>query len=252
MNWFYIDEAITDGDRRQGPFTTEEILEKARAGEITEETLVWHSGMEAWSAWGEQPESKRSEETDELIQKTLEALIKEKERAQAEAKRHYAGFWVRALAYIIDSVFIGILAMLTTFLLAHMGLLDFEAANAIIQSGNIFADVELITKLMEVRGMDLVITASTILQFLYFVLFTWKYAATPGKRILKIKVIGARGERLGLSGSVIRYLCSVVSSFSLIYFYGLAYIIAAVDPEKRTLHDWLARTRVIYSDQENF
>lgn len=252
MNWFYIDESITEGDRRQGPFTTEEILEKSRSGEIKAETLVWHSGMEAWAAWGEQAESKRSEEADALIQKTLEALIREKERAQAEQKRHYAGFWIRALAYIIDSVFIGILAMVLVFALSSLGLLDFEAANKLIEAGNIFTDPERINQLMEVRGMDLVITASTILQFLYFVLFTWRYAATPGKRLLKIKVIGARGERLGLSGSVIRYLCSVLSSFSFIYFYGLAYVIAAVDPEKRTFHDWLARTRVIYSEQEKF
>ena len=49
MKWFYIDESITEGDRRQGPFSIDEIRNLAKEGKITSSTLVWHSGEESLS-----------------------------------------------------------------------------------------------------------------------------------------------------------------------------------------------------------
>ena len=53
MNWYYIDESITSDDRRQGPFSKEDILELVERKIITDETLVWHTGLADWKLWKE-------------------------------------------------------------------------------------------------------------------------------------------------------------------------------------------------------
>ena len=78
MIWYYIDETVTDGERRKGPYNIDEIRDFVKNGVIKDETLVWHSGMEAWVAWKDTEESKEvplSEE--EQIKAALEAIIAE-------------------------------------------------------------------------------------------------------------------------------------------------------------------------------
>jgi hypothetical protein len=42
--------------RAAGPFTTAEVAEKLRSGEVNRETLVWRPGVAAWAALGRMPE----------------------------------------------------------------------------------------------------------------------------------------------------------------------------------------------------
>lgn len=245
MNWYYIDESVTTGDRRQGPFSKEEIIERENRGMITAETLVWHTGRENWEPWKKFREELDQEKANEIIQQTLEALIREKQ-VQVE-KPHYAGFWIRAFAYTIDMCILTILASVTMIILSSTGLLDTEAANAFLAlPPEELANGNKLMEIFEIRGMKLFLWLSSAIQFLYFFLFNWRLDATPGKLILKIKIIKADGTRLGAKGSLIRFFCSTLSSFSFIYLYGLAYIVALVDSEKRTFHDWVAKTRVVY------
>ena len=58
MIWYYIDESVTDGERRKGPYNIDEIRDFVKNGTIKEETLVWHSGMESWTPWKDTEESK--------------------------------------------------------------------------------------------------------------------------------------------------------------------------------------------------
>jgi uncharacterized RDD family membrane protein YckC len=45
----------------------------------------------------------------------------------------------------------------------------------------------------------------------------------------------------------VRYLASIFTQFTLM-LYGLGYIIVCIDPKRRALHDWIARTRVVYRE----
>ena len=76
----------------------------------------------------------------------------------------------------------------------------------------------------------------------YEILMLARYGATLGKLALGIRVITARGDRLTLGLSAGRYLAQLVSSATLT----IGYLMAAFDPEKRSLHDRICNTRVVF------
>jgi uncharacterized RDD family membrane protein YckC len=76
----------------------------------------------------------------------------------------------------------------------------------------------------------------------YTVLHGWK-GATFGKMIFKIRVVKADGDPISYVQAFVRYLGYMLSSLTLC----IGYIIAIFDSQKRSLHDRIAGTRVIYS-----
>ena len=121
MSWFYIDESITEGERRQGPYTLDEILGFVQAGKITDDTLVWHSGEESWKPWKDTLEAKTHASREEALQDAIEQLLK-----QTQAEKHYAGFFVRLVAYIIDNAIVGVFGGIVLFVMSAMHYLDLE------------------------------------------------------------------------------------------------------------------------------
>jgi uncharacterized RDD family membrane protein YckC len=81
----------------------------------------------------------------------------------------------------------------------------------------------------------------------YFIAFHATLSATPGKKLVHIHVETVGGERLNWLSSTARYLCSLLTQFSLA-LYGLGYLIVCIDPKRRALHDWIARTYVVYDE----
>ena len=65
--------------------------------------------------------------------------------------------------------------------------------------------------------------------------------ATPGKRALGLRVVDARGGRIGLARAALRHLAGTLSWLSL----NLGHLLAAVPPRRQALHDRLAGTRVL-------
>ncbi len=65
--------------------------------------------------------------------------------------------------------------------------------------------------------------------------------ATPGQRLLAIKVTGMDGERIGLARSGLRFAFSILTLSTL----GLGFIAAAWLPKRQALHDYGARTLVV-------
>lgn len=79
----------------------------------------------------------------------------------------------------------------------------------------------------------------------YNIYFLGKNGATPGKKLLKIKVIRMDGSPLGYGLATGRFFAYVLSFFT---FY-IGFIIALFDKEyARTLHDRICKTRVIYAE----
>jgi uncharacterized RDD family membrane protein YckC len=76
---------------------------------------------------------------------------------------------------------------------------------------------------------------------LYEILFIGKYGATPGKMLMKIKVVSPEGEPISYGRSTGRYFAKILSG--LILYIG--YLMAFWDPEKRALHDRICQTRVV-------
>ena len=65
--------------------------------------------------------------------------------------------------------------------------------------------------------------------------------ATPGKRALGLRVVDARGGRIGLARAALRHLAGTLSWLSL----NLGHLLAAVPPRRQALHDRIAGARVL-------
>ena len=249
MNWFYIDESILEGDRRQGPVSFADLQALQEQNKICETTLVWHKGLENWISWKDALEKSALAEAknDRLLQETINAILQE--RVEESRKKTPAGFWIRGLALLIDWVIITVCWELTTHILDWLSLFDLnatmQAANAFIETYSADPTVVGVSEeFMNLPGMSELCILWFIIQTIYFIGFTAAFSATPGKMLLRLKIERANGEPLKLSGAIIRYALSLLTQATLI-FYGIGYILAIIDPRKRTLHDFFAKTFVV-------
>ncbi len=125
----------------------------------------------------------------------------------------YAGFWVRVVAAIIDSLIIGIAGYLVGMILGGQG----ES---------------------QVPGI-----LSMILAWLYGAYQeSSPTQATIGKRIMGIMVTDMHGHRLSFLHATGRHFAKYISAVIL----GIGYLMAAFTPKKQGLHDMIAGTLVVY------
>ena len=108
-------------------------------------------------------------------------------------KYEYAGFWLRVVAALIDS-FIMILAVLPVAWIFYQGDSDLVFATGLSESApNLLFDFVI----------------NYIFPFLYSVLFWIYLEGTPGKRLLRLKVLDERtGHKLSFGQAALRYIGS--------------------------------------------
>ncbi|WP_084349643.1 RDD family protein [Moraxella oblonga] len=131
----------------------------------------------------------------------------------------YAGFWIRAGASIIDNLLYALVTIPIFVIMGSVGIIDVES-----------------TSIGMVDYLSSIIMAS-------IVIFCWiKYAGTPGKRLLKLKVLDANtGENISVGQAILRYIGYIPSIFVL--FLGLIWV--AFDKNKQGWHDKIAKTVVV-------
>jgi uncharacterized RDD family membrane protein YckC len=144
-----------------------------------------------------------------------------REGAAAASTFAYAGFWIRLVAAIIDSVILYVAGMVVELPLA--GMLKSPRPEIVLMGGG-FAYL---------IGLALGAT--------YEGVFVSRFAATPGKMALNLKVVRPDGSTLSLGRACGRYFAKIVSLFIL----GIGFIMIGFDSQKRGLHDMLCDTRVI-------
>jgi len=133
----------------------------------------------------------------------------------ARADVHYAGFWRRFGASLIDSVVITLV----------LGLIF----------GPTFANADLLTRDGLLR---------TLIGMVLTVVLWLKFLGTPGKLLLGCQVVDAKTlGPMRTRQAVVRYLAYFVSILPL--FLGFVWI--AIDKRKQGFHDKIAKTLVIYN-----
>ena len=151
-------------------------------------------------------------------------------------RHHYAGFWSRAAARIIDLVIIIAafnLIYLTDRLGADAGLwtgmgLDEESlTGAGFSMANLFRGLFFLT-----------------FPIFYYVYLHGTYGQTFGKMALKIKVVNEDETPLDFQKAFLRWLGYFLCDLT---FY-IGYLWAAFDPRKQGLHDKVCRTVVVRTD----
>ena len=77
----------------------------------------------------------------------------------------------------------------------------------------------------------------------YSVAFLEKFRATPGKMVLGLEVVTSEGDPISLKRAFARYFAEGLSNC----FFYLGYLVAVIDKQKRTLHDLICHTQVVYT-----
>jgi uncharacterized RDD family membrane protein YckC len=126
---------------------------------------------------------------------------------------NYGGFWIRFVAYVIDSAIVTIAFVAIMFLLGMMGL--------------------------ELAGAQLIFA---LLGILYWALMqSSKRQATLGKALCGLKVGGPNGERISVARALGREAAKIISTLTFL----IGYVIAAFTRNKQALHDFVATTYVV-------
>lgn len=147
------------------------------------------------------------------MEETKNQQVEEKKETSSQK---YAGFWLRLLAYLIDYVIL------------------------IVASKIIFGDRIVTTTSNSVSAQfDGVFF---LIPLLYFILF-WKFfSATPGKMLLKMKIISEKNpDKLSWKDVILRYIGYFISGIVIL----LGFIWIGFDKKKQGWHDKIAKTFVV-------
>jgi uncharacterized RDD family membrane protein YckC len=130
---------------------------------------------------------------------------------------NYSGFWIRFLAYLVDSFIVTVGFVGIMLLLAAMGL--------------------------ELAGAEIIFL---VLGILYWALMqSSRQQATFGKALCGLKVGGPNGERISVQRALGREAAKIISSLTLL----IGFVIAAFTRNKQALHDFVASTYVVRASE---
>lgn len=145
-----------------------------------------------------------------------------------------AGFWRRTSAFIIDLILLQWITILFLWLGA-------TAEDMALAQG--LSD-ELMGSVMEWAALHTRVWS--LLFLIYFSFFTWYGGQTPGKMASGIRVVTTHGLPMPPLRAIGRTICYNVDVLTL----GLGFLLAAVPPAKRALHDFIAGTVVVKVQQK--
>jgi uncharacterized RDD family membrane protein YckC len=120
----------------------------------------------------------------------------------------YAGFWIRFVAWIVDTIILGVIGGVLALLI------DDPAAQ---------------------------FSLGTVIGLIYTVGFWTLEGATPGKMAIGARIVTVEGNEIGFGRALLRYIGVFISI--LIFFIG--FIMIGFTKEKRGLHDYIAGTVVV-------
>ncbi len=161
-------------------------------------------------------------------------------------ERRFAGFWVRFVASLIDTVVLAVPLGIVVTLLSGGAWLDMSQmtqAMQMAQSGNVNA-------LHVTPRADMTWELIFELLMALVIIVFWKRwaGATPGKKMLGIEVVSYDGAgQLSNTQMITRYIGYIVSMLPFM----IGFIMVAFHKEKRALHDLLANTAVIYVEDRS-
>jgi uncharacterized RDD family membrane protein YckC len=144
------------------------------------------------------------------------------------------GFWIRFVAYIIDSFIVSIAAVVIVGIFIAVVLLVDESIDDSKDSPVIIGSV------------IVMVLALLVINWLYEALMTSSpRGATLGKQALGLRIVRADGARLSFGRATARHFLKVMIT-PLVPF-AIGYLMAGFTARKRALHDVLADTLVIRS-----
>lgn len=158
---------------------------------------------------------------------------------QSASSTQYAGFGIRFLAYWVDFLILFPLGLMVQEMVGNSPFAIFQAQS--------LSDIQ---KIQGSANSLLGIVISIPLAVAFFLIFWVNYdGATPGKKLLGIKIVKDNGEKLTYSTAFIRYIGFMISAATM-FFFGIGYLWIIWDKKKQALHDKIAGTVVVKTDRQ--
>ena len=157
---------------------------------------------------------------------------------------HYAGFWIRLVAYLIDMIILLIVLLIAGSIVAGLtgGILDVSTEDLDLTQLNVLTedlDLNQVEDFARIVGTIL----GFVIQWLYFALqFSSKKQATLGMRAVGVKVVDYNYKRISFANATGRFFGMILSGF-IIY---IGFIMIAFTKRKQGLHDFMCKTYIIY------
>jgi uncharacterized RDD family membrane protein YckC len=272
MKWYYA-----EGGRQVGPVEESVLDELVRQGTVRDDTLVWREGMAAWqrhatvrgssstgsgngsavppppvSAPASAPasgsdtrycsECGRPFPASQLTSYGDVSVCAQCQPAytqrQSGATRHFGGFWIRFVAIIIDAIILGVVSVIIRI---PLGLAMGGVGLGLGRNPDPSQVLAALPAILSLAGISFVIQLAISLT--YEVYFLSTRGATPGKMALGLKVTRADGSPVSAGLAAGRFFGKYLSFLTLC----IGFIIAGFDREKRSLHDYICGTRVVYT-----
>lgn len=239
MNWYYALNGT-----QQGPVSEQDIVRLVASGTINAGTLIWRDGLPDWqpvstalpAALGTAAPASAPQIGGVAVPEAQKDLyvqqLREGVAVVTPGTMRYAGFWIRAAAWIIDYLIL----MVPQFIL-QMGL---GITGAMIKPPKPGEAPEIDPAMM--GALIGVWLFSIALQISYKVILTSKYGATWGKMAVGLRIVNEDGSAISTAKAFGRFFAEWLSGLTCL----IGYIIAAFDDQKRSLHDHVCTTRVIY------
>jgi len=145
----------------------------------------------------------------------------------------YAGFWIRFLAYLIDSVVMGLGFVLVVipiaFLLGVGGLINQIHPEEEIGDAGVLVLIGL---------FFLVVLVSIFATWLYHALMeSSSWQATVGKKVLDLVVTDMEGKRVSFGRSTGRHFAKIITNMIPLL---IGYILAGFTERKQAVHDMIS------------
>jgi len=154
-------------------------------------------------------------------------------------KVHVAGMWRRLMATLVDGICLAPILLLTAWLALRV------IGTPLPDPAKVRVEMVLET-MLDGGGMLYSLVALTLaILLLYGILFMTISGATPGLRMLRLRVINVYGDPPEWWRMILRSIGFLTSCL----FLGLGFLWIGFDREKRGLPDWLAGTYVIRQKQ---
>ena len=252
VEWYYA-----RGEERVGPVSESEFEALVDGNVITADTYVWNADWVDWKRYHEYAEQRGPVTTDDLFSENLftdgqevvcfecgqtkrpdEVLLFQGVHVCARCKpvffqrvkqgtveyyqQQYAGFWIRFLAKFIDAALTGSISFAISGGMAGLTGNEIGLMSIFV---SIFAGF---------IGFAIDIGYKTYL--------VGRFGATLGKMACGLEVIVGDGTRVSYGRALGRGLAEIISGMILY----IGYVMVVFDDQKRSLHDMICDTRVIY------
>lgn len=244
MSWYYA-----DGQDQKGPLEEADFQKLVANGTVKGDTLVWQDGMANWTAYSQIAGGAAGAAGGGIVcaecggQFNLDQVVRfgdayvcgtckptfvqrMQEGGVVAGAMNYAGFWIRFGAHVIDQLLLGVVNLVTNFVIPMvLGKPETQEQAMAVALG--------------------AAAANMAVYFIYETFFIGKFGATPGKMACKLKVVRPDGEKLTYLRAFGRIWGKMLSSMICL----IGYIMAATDKEEhKALHDRICDTRVIRAE----